>query len=374
MGRAVVINLLDPMLKILFIGNTDRTALALHYFTNMVRLGHIVLPYDPEYFFARHVLDKIAIRVRRSPTASKQEAVARTLTSLCKKNLFDVIFVMAENFLTYDTIEEMRKASRKSLVFIYHSHDNNFSTGILKPPNFQKTLLAYDYLFTTKSYNIHRYQDLGHSQVHFLPSAFEPSHHHPISDSYSVYGDKLFDVTFLGTFDRSRAKYLDAAGWDRLRVWGDHWKQWDQFKKHKERIHNRAIYDFEFADVTSHTKCALGLLREEAEDLHTTRTFEIPACGAAQFAPRNDEIRGFFEEDKEIVLFDSPEELKDKLDFYLTHDWHRQRVAQAGYERCLRDKHTYLDRVVEILRIIGKGQSVSLPSPTASAALPSPSL
>jgi len=355
-------------MKVLFIGNTRRTALALHYFTNMVRLGHQVLPFDPDYFYARHLVDRFLIRARKAPTPHRVQHVRETLVDLCRRNRFDAVMVMAENFLQKDTIEEMKKVSIAPPVFIYHSHDNNFSPGILKPVQFEHTLRAYDYVFTTKSQNVARYRQAGQENAFFLASAYEPAIHHPITDEYSLFAGKPFDVTFIGTWDRSRGRYLDAVGWDRLHVWGDRWRRSPHYRQYRDRIRPKAIYDFEFADVTSHTRCALGLLREEADDLHTTRTFEIPACGALQFAPRNEEILGFFREDEEVVCFASPEELTDKLSYYLEREGQRARLARQGFERCLRDKHTYLDRVKEIFDRIARSPRIQISAPDSKPA------
>lgn len=341
-------------MKILYVGNTRQTELALHYFTNLVKLGYLVHPYDPDYFYARHLLEKVAIRLRRSPSPSKKREVATNLINLCKKNQFDMVFVISQNFLTAETLEEMKNVSKTPPLLVYHSHDNNFAPGILKPHGFIETLRTYDFVFTTKSQNVARYAALGQENSFFIPSAYEPSVHHPVPDQYSVYSNKTFDVTFIGTFDHSRARYLDAAGWDRLEVWGNGWKRSPHYRKFKKRIHPRAIYNFEFADVTSHTKCALGLLREEMSDLHTTRTFEIPACGAAQFSPRNQEILSYFKENEEIICFDSAEELKSKVEYYLKHDWQLSNIARKGYERVTRDHHTYLDRIKEMFQIVRK--------------------
>ncbi len=341
-------------MKVLFVGSTRRTALALHYFTNLVRLGYLVLPYDPDYFYARHLLERLSVKIRKAPTPSKTKEVSQALIQLCRRNHFDAVLVMAENFLHADTIEEMRKVSKLPPLVIYHSHDNNFVPGILKAKDFHHTLRAYDFVFTTKSQNVSRYRALGQEHSFFIPSAYEPSIHHPIADEFSHYTNRPIDVGFIGTYDHSRTALLETVGWNQVNVWGDHWRRYSQYYKYRDRIHPRAIYDFEFADVTSHTKCSLGLLREEAEDLHTTRTFEIPACGSLQFAPRNEEILNYFEENKEIVCFQSPEELRDKLIYYLKHDWQRAQIAQKGYERCLREKHTYLDRVRTIFQIVNE--------------------
>lgn len=339
-------------MKILFVGDTHRTSLSLHYFTNLVRLGYLVLPYNPFYFYTRHIFEKFSVKLKKEPSDHRKKQVSCDLITLCRKNCFDVVLIMAENFIDSDTLQEMKGASATPPLLVFHSHDNTFSPGILKPAYFINALLAYDFVFTTKSYNVNRYRALGQQNSFFIPSAYEPTLHHPISNQYSIYQNKAFDVTFIGTYDLSRIRYLDAVGWERLYVWGDHWGTTKAYRHHPSRIHPKAIYDFEFADVTSRTKCALGLLREEAQDLHTTRTFEIPACGTMQLAPRNNEILSFFEEDKEIVCFDSKEELKDKVDYYLANDWSRIAIARHGFERCTRDHNTYLDRIKEMFKTI----------------------
>ncbi len=66
-------------------------------------------------------------------------------------------------------------------------------------------------------------------------------------------------------------------------------------------------------------------------------------------AERTGEHRAFFEEGKEVVYFASDEELLDKVRYYLAHDNERQGIAQAGYTRVTSGKHTYRDRVQQII-------------------------
>ncbi len=341
-------------MKILFVGSTDGSACALHYYNALVREGHTVLPFNPRYFETDSLIHRIEIKLRKGPTAARVQFVSDELIKLCEKNQFDLVFVMAENFLHGSTIQEMKEISGHPPAFLYHSHDNNFSEGICKPKDFFKTLAAYDVVFTTKSQNVLRYRELGQKNAHFIPSAFEPSVHYPIPADQSRYAKQGLEVTFVGTYDRSREPIVNTLDWNHLRVWGSQWQRFSAYTQHKDRINNGPIYYFEFADVLSHSACSLGLLRAEAEDLHTQRTFEIPACGSLQFSPRTEEILSFFEEDKEIVCFGSPEELKDKLNYYLANSALRQKLALAGHERCLRDKHTYHDRITKMLDEVGK--------------------
>lgn len=361
-------------MKVLFIGSTRRTALALHYFTNLVKLGHTVLPYECDFFQTKNLWERGLVGLRRQPLPTRVDQVSSDLIRLCQRNQFDAVMLLAENYLSAEVIEEMRRTSNYPPVFFYHSHDNNFSDGILKPPHFFETLRAFDLVFTTKSQNVARYQELGQENSFFLASAYEPTVHHPIEDRYSRFAGQPFDVTFIGTYDRSRVAYLEKVGWDRIHVWGDHWKRFKRFRQVKDRVSPRAIYDFEFADVTSHSKLALGLLREEAEDLHTTRTFEIPACGALQVAPRNPEVLSFFKENEEIVCFDSAEELKEKVDYYLRNEWQRIQIARRGFERCLRDKHTYQDRMKEMLKKVEMLRPSVVHPTTTKVAVNAPSM
>lgn len=338
-------------LNVLFLGSTSGTSTSVFYYTNLLKLGATVFPYDPDPFSGRSVFHRAYFKLTHQPPPSLVKRQADHILSLVRSNPFDFVFVMSQNYIDAETIREMRRVARNPLTIVYHSHDNNFCPGVLTPRDFNHAIVEYDHVFTTKSQNVARYQALGQQNAYYIPSAFDPGVHRPILGRDSRYHENPFDVTFVGTYDKSREPMIQAIGWDRLHVWGSDWKHYSRFESHHERITASAVYYHDYADIISNSKVSLGLLREEAEDLHTQRTFEIPACGALQIAPRNQEISLYFKEDKEIVLFETNDELKEKVNFYLTHPKERQSIAKKGYERVLRDGHTYLDRTREILKI-----------------------
>jgi hypothetical protein len=335
-------------MRILYLGSTQPTACASFYADAAEKLGHEVFRWDPKLFQSGSPIEKLKTRITKNPSQYRIALCEEMVVQQCQELKIDLVLNLAENFLSVSVLTAIRSLSNRPKI-IYHSHDNNFAPGILRPSDFFESLALYDCVFTTKSQNLQRYKMLGQAFSFYIPCAYEPRFHRPIPPAESKLGGRMFEVAFVGTYDHSRERFLNAVGWDKLYVWGDRWKKFTDFSSHKDHIVPHAVYLSDFADVLSQSKIALGLLREEVEDRHTQRTFEIPACGSFQIAPRNDEILTYFEEDKEIVCFESLEELKDKTDFYLRNPDQRSQIAKAGYDKVTRSHHTYEDRVKTML-------------------------
>jgi spore maturation protein CgeB len=80
------------------------------------------------------------------------------------------------------------------------------------------------------------------------------------------------------------------------------------------------------------------------------RAFEQPACRAFPLVTRTPAVVELFKEGENIECFDSVEEAREKISFYLANDAARQRVADAAYEFVVNEGHTYMDRVEQLLR------------------------
>ena len=55
-----------------------------------------------------------------------------------------------------------------------------------------------------------------------------------------------------------------------------------------------------------------------------------------------------FVPDEDYVYYTTPEDLYEKVDYYLEHDERRKQIAICGYQK-VKEKHTYDIRVQEIL-------------------------
>jgi spore maturation protein CgeB len=82
------------------------------------------------------------------------------------------------------------------------------------------------------------------------------------------------------------------------------------------------------------------------------RNFEVPGCRGFLLTGRADNLDEYYEIGKEVVCFDDVDDMIDKVRYYLKHEDERSTIAQAGYERTLRD-HTYERRFDEIFHRMG---------------------
>lgn len=63
------------------------------------------------------------------------------------------------------------------------------------------------------------------------------------------------------------------------------------------------------------------------------------------------EIPYYFAEGEDLVCFDGVEDLREKIDYYLTHEEERMQIAENGYRK-VKEHHTYVKRIIEMLQII----------------------
>src|SRR6185369_6246896 len=65
------------------------------------------------------------------------------------------------------------------------------------------------------------------------------------------------------------------------------------------------------------------------------RDFEVPMSGGFYMVEYLEELEAFFRIGKEIVCYNGPDDLADKIKYYLSHDSEREAIRRAGHERCL---------------------------------------
>ena len=100
--------------------------------------------------------------------------------------------------------------------------------------------------------------------------------------------------------------------------------------------------------VYAGSKINLNISLKGIEGGTPQRIMDIMSAGGFVMSSYCLETAELFEEDKEIVMFRTAEELLEKVDYYLEHDTEREKIARAGYEKVI-NCYTYERKMKELI-------------------------
>lgn len=357
-------------MKILFLGPIGYGQTSLMRMRAFERLGHkvrgvhTVEPWTKASWLKRQVY-------RRLQCGSVVDEINRSVLECAREFRSHLVWAEKQEFLRVETIEELRKLGARTVHF---TPDPYFSLDWKRTRIMDAAMAAFDALVYCKSYEHEQYEVLGKPLV-YMPLGYCDEVHRPLPS-----GDARWScaVGFLGGWEPRREHLLHsvaAAGMD-LKVWGGYWDflldgKWtirrqivlrqlaggDCFRFQKDKFlacayQGGEVYEDDYARALTGSKIGLGFLRRVCPDQHTTRSFEIPACGSLLLADRTEEHQGFFEEGKEAEFFSSCEELLDKVRFYCSNESARKWVAERGYKRCVEGAYSYVHRLRSALETL----------------------
>ncbi len=221
------------------------------------------------------------------------------------------------------------------------------------PPQFKRSILHasyYDYYFTNSKGSLNDYYREGIKNVFYLPVGCFPSGHKKL-----INIDKKYDICFAGDWGPEREGVLNSLALAfNLCILGP-WKK----KKLKRRsvlinriVNDRCFSPEEMVNVFNQSKIVLNIHAWFGKWNFgiNPRVFEANGCGAFQISDYKEEIPELYEPEREIVLYRSIAELREKLSFFLTRDKEMQDIAEKGYLRTI-NYHTYKHRLKEMFYI-----------------------
>jgi len=211
---------------------------------------------------------------------------------------------------------------------------------------------CFNWVVTTSQSAWKKYAALGYRNV--IKSQWACNHF-----SYRKLDLPLaYDVTFVGMAHGDRRQViaeLQRAGIN-VRVWGFGWETGRLSQEDMIRVFNQSRINLNFTNPISVPRKRRFMIwknwRRDARNQIKGRTFEVPGCGGFLLTGRAEDLEDYYVDGKEVVIFKNIRDLINKIRYYLTHEDERATIAQAGYERTLRE-HTYEKRFREILARIG---------------------
>ncbi len=225
---------------------------------------------------------------------------------------------------------------------------------------------ASDIFFTMSEGLVEEFKKIN-PNTFWLSQAFEPSFFEV--KELTLKDKKTFtaDVAFVGNLG-SKAQYLARrgalekvinAGFN-LKWWGPKipWKISNIpliYGKLGRTYEGKFIWGEEYAKVTKLSKIFLAFdSMPHIRKSMSARMYTAVGCGAFYMCQHVEGIEEVLLPDKEIVTFQSEEEMIEKIRFYLPKEDLRKKIAEAGQKRVLKE-HTYEIRIREMLSII-KGE------------------
>lgn len=265
------------------------------------------------------------------------DAVKRQLIDLQP----DILYCQDLSFLSPTDIKFLRNYAGIKLIVAQHGC----------PWAGDDRIKAFDTVFTSFPHYIARIAELA-VEAFFLqigyggptleeklvksnPSAFKP------------YSDRALDCVFVGGIGPDKQGGHWTQGTQLLHKVADMVSgfKWWGYGQHfasgsLARTYQGEAWGSEMYEIYGNSKIVINRHGEVAEGYsNNCRMFEATGSGALLMTENSKNITDYFDPG-ECVIYDSADDLIEKIGYYLVHDDERQAIAKAGREKTLRS-HTY---------------------------------
>jgi len=301
-------------------------------------MGHDVKLFN---FGAYRIYQKLVKGISKKSFLSHMNKKLKGLARSFKPDIFLTIFGFDHDS---DTIGYLR--SKGILTICWWLNDPFQLSRSIKQSGY------YDYYFTNAKGSLSNYCQHGIKNVFYLPVGCYP----PVHYKHLNVG-KEYDICFAGDWGQTREKILSLLVADfNISIFGP----WKKRKLSKDIslgnriVKSRFFSPEEMVTIFNQSKIVLNIHSwfGKWEYGINPRLFEANGCGAFQICDYKKEIPELYEPEKEIVLYKSIEELKEKLSFFLSSEKERNDIAENGFLKTI-NCHTYEHRLKEMFTIAG---------------------
>lgn len=309
---------------------------------DILRNTHLVHLIDTSSVLRHHnwIINSLGFRFKLGPMiATINDQIANNLPH----ESYDFIWVDKAMLIKPATIRQLRARTRQLLhytpdpAFLYN--DSIF---------FRKSVSLFDYCITTKSYELKYYRRENAKEVLYCTQGYDGQIHFPRHTAEVKAG-----VAFIGRHESNRERLIRLllAANIPIKLGGP---RWNSFARRHARNKNLTYYGdaipgTEYAEIISSAQIGLGFLSELIPEKHTTRTFEIPACGTLLATVRTEETLAFFTEE-EVLFYSSDEELLEKVQAALKNSRALREMTLSGYVRVTNGGYNYKRILSTLLR------------------------
>jgi len=328
------------------------------FFARLRELGEEVFAFKEHEYLARSERPGVLGRIESASVRAQNKfrwgprltRMNRALVSRAKDLRPDIMFLFRGTHVLPETISRIKELG------IYVAGWNNDDPFGVKYPyyvwrHFRRSIPLYDRLYAYRYANVEDFRRTGCERVGLLRSFYLRELNCPVDSSGSPY---QCDVSFIGHWEADgRSAYVASLlRMPRIafRLWGTLWERSPDWSDIRVRFGTiQPLYKEKYNLAINSSSISLVFLSGLNNDTYTRRCFEIPAAGTFMLSQHSEDMESLFREGIEAAYFRSPEEMKDKIRFYLGHRSERERISARGRQRLLRDGHEALDRARQVV-------------------------
>lgn len=111
-------------------------------------------------------------------------------------------------------------------------------------------------------------------------------------------------------------------------------------------------YVTEMPKVFAASKINLNVTHRMVQTGIPLRTLDIMGAGGFLLSNFQEELTEYFINEEDMVIYESMEDALDKMEFYLSHEELRRKIAENGRKKTL-EEHTLQERLKKIIEVVG---------------------
>src|ERR1051325_10789424 len=190
----------------------------------------------------------------------------------------------------------------------------------------------FDYVFVAPRDCLNDFVEAGCPQVHWLSFGCDLNFHR----DHQV--ERMYDIGFVGYVNLVEQQ-------ERLRL------LMELSRRYRMNEFLQPTYLHDMARIYSQSKIVVNMPNRGGFNM---RVYEPMACGAMLLTEdTGNGQKEYLKPGVHLEIYRSKEELFEKIDYYLTHEEERQKIAAAGQQE-VRGKHQYTDRARTILEVMSR--------------------
>lgn len=350
-------------MNVLIVGKFSADQFGFHISDTLKEMKHNTIEFDPtlEYKYTKttlgrriHQLNHFVYNTLINSEYFRNKRKIR-LKKILSRTKIDLT-ISTHDFLYPDEVDLIKDISKSPIVLWFPDGIGTASKALFMISNYTRIFFQDPYAaqILTNQYN---------KKTYYLPEAFNPKFHYKVTLSEEDISKYSCDITTYGNPHNYRAYFFSLLN-DlniSIKIWGHQPPAWNKNLNSRQIFKGEYLTNEEKSKAVLASKINLNTLVPAGVLGLNGRTFEIAGIGGFQMIHWRAGLRDLFEDGKEIVSFNSFNDLKEKIDFYLREEKERKSIAQHGYIRAQND-HNFENRLKIIFDTVfneGSGFPVS---------------